>query len=65
MLQSQSTKIAQVRQHMASKNQFRHEHFYDFCNTILTKILKILNLVLCIPNPKFKDCNVKIPQYVF
>ena len=48
-------KLAQVRQPTASKNQFRPVNFHDFCYTILTKILNILDSNLCIPNPKFED----------
>jgi hypothetical protein len=41
-------KLAQVRQPTASKNQFRPVNFHDFCYTILTKILNILDSNLCI-----------------
>jgi hypothetical protein len=41
---SQSTKLAQVRQLTASKNQLGPVNFHDFCNTVLTKILKILEV---------------------
>ena len=49
-------KLAQVRQPTTSKNQFGPVNFHDFCYTILTKILKILDSDLCIPNPNFEDC---------
>jgi hypothetical protein len=33
-----------LKQSMDSKNQLGPVHFHDFCNTTLTKILKILRL---------------------
>jgi len=61
----QSTKLSYVRQPTANKNKYGPINFHDFCNTVLTKILKILDLDLRIPNPKFEDWYTAIHSLIY